>query len=55
VKAVDVLPYHTLGKAKYKALGREYPWEDQNRLTDPEVEVLTELVASYGLRVKTGG
>jgi pyruvate formate lyase activating enzyme len=55
VKAVDVLPYHTLGKAKYKALGREYPWEDHDRLIDAEVEALTELVASYGLRVKTGG
>ena len=55
VKAVDLLPYHTLGVAKYKALGREYPWQDHNRLTDPEVEALTELVASYGLRAKIGG
>jgi pyruvate formate lyase activating enzyme len=55
VRAVDLLPYHTLGVAKYKALGREYPWEDHNRLTDVEVEALTELVASHGLTVKIGG
>ncbi len=27
VKAVDVLPYHTMGLAKYKALGISYPLE----------------------------
>lgn len=25
LKALDVLPYHTMGKAKYEALGMEYP------------------------------
>ena len=25
VKALDVLPYHTMGKEKYKSLGMEYP------------------------------
>lgn len=28
VKALDVLPYHDMGKAKYKALGLEYPLGD---------------------------
>ena len=28
LKALDVLPYHTMGKAKYKELGMEYPWGD---------------------------
>ncbi len=27
VKALDVLPYHSMGKAKYKALGMPYPLE----------------------------
>lgn len=28
LKALDVLPYHTMGKAKYKELGLEYPLGD---------------------------
>lgn len=28
LKALDVLPYHTMGKAKYKKLGIEYPLGD---------------------------
>ncbi len=28
LKALDVLPYHDLGKSKYKALGMEYPLGD---------------------------
>ena len=55
VKAVDLLPYHTLGKAKYKALGRDYPWQAHDRLTDAEVEVLARVVESYGLPVTIGG
>jgi pyruvate formate lyase activating enzyme len=55
VKKVDLLPYHTLGQAKYKALGRDYPWADHARLTDAEVERLVEAVESYGLPVSVGG
>lgn len=28
VKALDVLPYHDMGKAKYRQLGIPYPLED---------------------------
>lgn len=28
LRALDVLPYHDMGKAKYKALGLDYPLED---------------------------
>lgn len=55
VKGIDLLPYHTLGKAKYKALGREYPWAGHNRLTDTEVEALARGVESYGVPVNIGG
>jgi pyruvate formate lyase activating enzyme len=55
VKKVDLLPYHTLGQAKYKALGRDYPWADHARLTEAEVERLVKVVESYGLPVSIGG
>jgi glycyl-radical enzyme activating protein/glucokinase-like ROK family protein len=55
IEAVDVLPYHTLGKAKYAALGRDYPWEEHSRLTDEEVEALLHRIEYYGLKTHVGG
>ena len=40
---VDLLPYHTLGKAKYAALGREYTWGDHARLSDEEVRAMAQI------------
>jgi pyruvate formate lyase activating enzyme len=55
VKSVDLLPYHTLGQAKYRALGREYPWKDHKRLTNPEVEAMAKVIEPFGLTVNIGG
>lgn len=55
IRRVDVLPYHTLGRAKYAALGRDYPWTDAPRLSDDEVAARVEIVAAAGLAVSVGG
>ena len=55
VQAIHLLPYHTLGRAKYKALGISYPWEDHARLTDDEVAELAAVVAEHNLAVRIGG
>jgi pyruvate formate lyase activating enzyme len=55
IKGVDLLPYHALGKAKYKALGRAYAWEENSRLSDEEVAGLVRVVESYGLTATIGG
>lgn len=52
---LDLLPYHTLGQAKYAALGREYPHASQAHLAEAEVAELARLVESYGLAVTVGG
>jgi pyruvate formate lyase activating enzyme len=52
---VDLLPYHTLGRAKYTALGQPYPWEGFARLTDEEIEELAGEVSRMGLAVTLGG
>lgn len=38
VKALDVLPYHSLGEKKYEALGLEYPLEGMPSLEKSEAE-----------------
>ncbi|MCB9103548.1 MAG: glycyl-radical enzyme activating protein [Anaerolineales bacterium] len=53
--SIHLLPYHTLGQSKYKALGRTYPWAEHDRLMTDEVNTLARLVESYGLMVKVGG
>lgn len=55
VKGIDLLPYHTLGQNKYKALGRDYPWAEHQPLTGEEISALVRVFESYGLPVSVGG
>lgn len=52
---IDLLPYHTLGKAKYRALGRDYPWQEHDRLTEAEIDAAVKVFEEHGLRVNLGG
>lgn len=38
LKALDVLPYHTLGRAKYEALARPYPLPDAEPVSAEQAE-----------------
>jgi len=53
VRSVELLPYHTLGRAKYEALGRSYPWQGHHPPTDADMEAAARLIGSYGLNVQT--
>lgn len=49
VTQMDLLPYHTLGKNKYAALGREYPMGDVSMLKKSELEPWKALAEEYGI------
>ena len=48
VKALDVLPYHTLGVSKYRELGIPYPLEDVPQATQQQaVEAKKRILAAF--------
>lgn len=44
LEKIEVLPYHTLGKAKYEALGREYPLGDTPQLGEADAEKALKII-----------
>ena len=49
LKALDVLPYHTMGKAKYEELGIEYPLAHLKSLDRKKAEIAKEHIMA-GIR-----
>lgn len=49
VKALDVLPYHDMGKVKYQALGMEYPLMDVKSLGKDEALAARQVIVK-GIR-----
>ena len=54
VKALDVLPYHDMGKMKYENLGIDYPLNDTPPLTKEEGIEARKVILS-GIRDKRLG
>ena len=44
IEKIEVLPYHTLGKAKYENMGMEYPLGDTPQLTDKDAKYALKLI-----------
>jgi glycyl-radical enzyme activating protein/glucokinase-like ROK family protein len=53
-KRVSLLPYHTLGKAKYASLGRPYPLEGQDPISPEIVRELTQVLEAQNIEVTIG-
>ena len=51
IKALDVLPYHDMGKVKYEQLGMEYPLKHIEPLPKEEAHNAREIILS-GMREK---
>lgn len=54
IKAVDVLPYHTMGKNKYEKLGLDYPLSDTKPLSKEEAVCAKEFVLQGIREVRKG-
>ncbi|MBW1812812.1 MAG: hypothetical protein JRJ39_03790 [Deltaproteobacteria bacterium] len=51
IEKVSLLAYHEWGKAKYTALGREYPQSSKGVLDKERLEPLKEILESAGINV----
>jgi pyruvate formate lyase activating enzyme len=55
IAEVHLLPYHTLGRAKYQALGRGYSMTEIPPMKEGEAEAMADVIRAHGLYVKIGG
>lgn len=55
VKNVHLLPYHTLGMAKYEQLGRECPYPVHEGMVPDLLQPFAAIGADLGLTIKIGG
>jgi pyruvate formate lyase activating enzyme len=55
VREIQILSYHTLGKAKYRALGVPYLLEQVPPMAEEEAASLAGIFRDYGFEVTVGG
>ena len=54
VKALDVLPYHDMGKVKYESLGMDYPLKDTPPMSKEGAIAAKKIILSGIRDVRTG-
>ncbi len=53
VERVDLLPYHSMGKFKWKRLELDYPLEAIPDATDSDIQKAASILREYGLNTKS--
>jgi pyruvate formate lyase activating enzyme len=53
--SVNLLPFHPIGKGKYKKMGIVYNSFGMEELTDIETEQAVQLFKTFGIEVEVGG
>ncbi len=51
---VEILPFHILGRGKYRGLGMEYKYKDMKSLQNHDLETYKKLGRDMGLDVIIG-
>jgi len=55
IREIHFLPYHTLGKEKYKMLGMQYGLDETKKVDEHELSDYIRYAESAGLKAKIGG
>jgi pyruvate formate lyase activating enzyme len=55
VREIHIIPYHTLGRSKYRALGLPYAMEEYSPMQLEEAEQLGNILRDQGFTVLVGG
>ena len=55
IKEIHLLPYHSLGKDKYRQLQRDYKLKELKNLNEIDIEHLKNIVQNKGLKCVIGG
>ena len=50
VKQVELLPYHEMGKYKWKELGLEYKLDDMETPSKEKIDEISSILAEYGIK-----
>ena len=52
VKALDVLPYHSMGRSKYESMGYDYPLKDTKEPSKEDAEAARNVILSAYKKAK---
>lgn len=55
LREVHLLPYHSLGRGKYRLLGQDYLFTAAGNAAERQMRELSTIILRAGLRVKVGG
>lgn len=52
---IDLLPYHSIGRDKYRRLGMDYYMDDIEKPSDERMTELAKFFESFNIKTKIGG